>query len=1074
MFDLEVYLKGREPGLAEKYDEIQKECRKLWKDIKLPWFTDHTPSHSARLVDILNKILAPLENTDYILTPSECFVLLASCYLHDLGMQDLRVDDIPVDKLTESEYERIRKEHAQRSYEIIRQAVTRENSATSINLGIEGLEEWGRALMWVCKAHSTHYFDGVIQQIQDDQIVVRNKELRGEFLCALLMLADELDLPSARADFGDTKLITLSAKSKLHWFTHYYISKVDVVKQDVYIKYRVPARFMPDVDLLQKRVENKLYEQIARCNPIFQNATDGRLKIGVINSKAQEDTESLMEKMPQDVLELLKKEMSNAPTAGEISELTETAYHTYESPSPSFLFTGREKELEMLEGMLKDYPVSMITGIGGTGKTELVAKYIAKQDDDKQSSVFWFDLAYNHTSDDIAIALGKQEMLKVEKMTPREKGVNLAYAIEQSGSIIIIDNIQDIADDALAALLKHAIEHLKTARILLIGKAKPDMIVGLEPKLIVNEIHGLKEKGIEYAGKLKDLWHIDISADEMSSICADLQNHPLALEVAFKILKYGESPDNLIHKIVSFTHGNESQEVLSKRLLSELHGHATPEQRELAFKLSVFRKPFSRNATHYIAEVDSWESDFNILIDWLMLHSESKRMFSMHPLVKAFCYEELSNKAVAHAGAAEYYKSLRQNTADILLETEVIYHLLKTGKREEAFQILLDEGDNFLRWGHGTLLLEMLSQVAHDDNLPDKLLILRGRVLHYQSKYDLACKDFNKAGNSNNIEIKAEAKYRLALIAYIQGNLYIADLLHKESLSLAEQTGAEYLVAYNTGGLANIAVIKDQLNDAFKLHTQAYNILQKIGNVKQSDLATAIFNIGNALERQEQLTLALKNYQLSLNICKKIDYKTGIAFNLTNIGEVLQKQGHLSQALKQCQQGLKINEEIGYRCGIAYALNSISNIMCKFRKIDEAESYSLCACNIYKEIGAWSSCAISTRNLGTLYGKMGLTEKAIKNLLYAEALYKKLGIDNEASKTHEHIDNVMKAVGYKQFCIIAKAAYEQLEDDLKPYSGYEEFIKDQTIRRENPKVGPNAPCTCGSGKKYKKCCGKNS
>lgn len=32
--------------------------------------------------------------------------------------------------------------------------------------------------------------------------------------------------------------------------------------------------------------------------------------------------------------------------------------------------------------------------------------------------------------------------------------------------------------------------------------------------------------------------------------------------------------------------------------------------------------------------------------------------------------------------------------------------------------------------------------------------------------------------------------------------------------------------------------------------------------------------------------------------------------------------------------------------------------------------------------------------------------------------------------------------------------------------------KVETFRREVPKVGRNDPCTCGSGKKYKKCCGK--
>ena len=30
----------------------------------------------------------------------------------------------------------------------------------------------------------------------------------------------------------------------------------------------------------------------------------------------------------------------------------------------------------------------------------------------------------------------------------------------------------------------------------------------------------------------------------------------------------------------------------------------------------------------------------------------------------------------------------------------------------------------------------------------------------------------------------------------------------------------------------------------------------------------------------------------------------------------------------------------------------------------------------------------------------------------------------------------------------------------------------QPVRRETAKVGRNQPCPCGSGKKYKKCCGK--
>ena len=35
-----------------------------------------------------------------------------------------------------------------------------------------------------------------------------------------------------------------------------------------------------------------------------------------------------------------------------------------------------------------------------------------------------------------------------------------------------------------------------------------------------------------------------------------------------------------------------------------------------------------------------------------------------------------------------------------------------------------------------------------------------------------------------------------------------------------------------------------------------------------------------------------------------------------------------------------------------------------------------------------------------------------------------------------------------------------------------ELIGEKPIVREEPKVGRNDPCPCGSGKKYKKCCGK--
>ena len=41
----------------------------------------------------------------------------------------------------------------------------------------------------------------------------------------------------------------------------------------------------------------------------------------------------------------------------------------------------------------------------------------------------------------------------------------------------------------------------------------------------------------------------------------------------------------------------------------------------------------------------------------------------------------------------------------------------------------------------------------------------------------------------------------------------------------------------------------------------------------------------------------------------------------------------------------------------------------------------------------------------------------------------------------------------------------------KEGEGHQHHAKPETVVREEPKVGRNDPCICGSGKKYKKCCG---
>jgi len=63
------------------------------------------------------------------------------------------------------------------------------------------------------------------------------------------------------------------------------------------------------------------------------------------------------------------------------------------------------------------------------------------------------------------------------------------------------------------------------------------------------------------------------------------------------------------------------------------------------------------------------------------------------------------------------------------------------------------------------------------------------------------------------------------------------------------------------------------------------------------------------------------------------------------------------------------------------------------------------------------------------------------------------------------------SIGAKVYAHHERATFRKIEGVWKFMDG--EMVKATPKVREAPKVGRNEPCPCGSGKKYKKCCGAN-
>ena len=57
---------------------------------------------------------------------------------------------------------------------------------------------------------------------------------------------------------------------------------------------------------------------------------------------------------------------------------------------------------------------------------------------------------------------------------------------------------------------------------------------------------------------------------------------------------------------------------------------------------------------------------------------------------------------------------------------------------------------------------------------------------------------------------------------------------------------------------------------------------------------------------------------------------------------------------------------------------------------------------------------------------------------------------------------------------ITKTALQAINSVDGGQSTLENPDVNRTVVREEPKIGRNDPCPCGSGKKYKNCCGKNA
>jgi hypothetical protein len=275
---------GRQPDLIDRLREVQAAAEKEWKSPELSWFTDHGVGHSERLIALIYDIILPLSagpDQAQALNEGELFVLLASCYFHDLGMQYLQVGGHTRDTLTTRQYKIVRKRHAEWSAQKIN-----EKYADIIGPYLDPVHD-------IVLAHGGHHFQAMIERKDLKDYSIPPFTIRGGFLAALLLMADELDLQYARIDKNIKKLklgqTTYPPESLFHIYKHYYIREV-VIKdsptnpreRDIKILFRFPQDAEEYADKIIDLVHFKLR---AQCRTTQAALWSGGLRWGKIETE---------------------------------------------------------------------------------------------------------------------------------------------------------------------------------------------------------------------------------------------------------------------------------------------------------------------------------------------------------------------------------------------------------------------------------------------------------------------------------------------------------------------------------------------------------------------------------------------------------------------------------------------------------------------------------------------------------------------------------------------------------------------------------------------------------------------
>ncbi len=233
----------------------------------------------------------------------------------------------------------------------------------------------------------------------------------------------------------------------------------------------------------------------------------------------------------------------------------------------------------------------------------------------------------------------------------------------------------------------------------------------------------------------------------------------------------------------------------------------------------------------------------------------------------------------------------------------------------------------------------------------------------------------------------------------------------------------------------------------------ARSLFAKIGHREKEALSLML--VAYTDKSRGAVDAALSAMQQAMEIYKKSENSLGVANVVSQLGLLHYEQKNFGEAERLYRDALDEFRKRGDAEGEANLLCNLGTLYYQTEQLSEAKKYYQDALEILRKLNHPAGIAGLLMNMSFVSEQEGRFDDAAAQLKEARELYGYLQVPDQMAL----IDQRMAALDEKAAGSLKKMRSE-----------FSSSLLNFSPQAKSSKIGPNAPCPCASGKKYKKCC----